>query len=166
VLSTDLVVDELYKTADVRSFAVQRWGQKVLSRNGDVDREVIAQLVFDSETEKQWLEQLLWPKVKERVLEWVESSAQLKPRPVAGVVEVPLLFESGMEDMFDVTVSITIDSQVRRTRLTGNQSEHLLERTSHQFSQEQKAALADYVIANDGSLSDFQAKLAKLLAQL
>src|SRR3954463_3860800 len=68
-ISTDQVVHDLYQDPEVRAAVVARWGEDV-APDGRVDRSAVARFAFASEAERAWLEQLLWPKVGERVAEW------------------------------------------------------------------------------------------------
>ena len=101
-LSTDAVVHELLGTErGARSAVVERLGADVV-RDGAVDRAAVAGRVFDARRrEREWLEGLLWPLVGERMVEWRAEVDAQRPVPPAAVVEVPLLFESGMEAVFD-----------------------------------------------------------------
>ncbi|MBV9801999.1 MAG: dephospho-CoA kinase, partial [Solirubrobacterales bacterium] len=102
VLSTDRVVHELYEDDEVVSVVRGRFGDAI-ERDGVVDRGALARVAFATAEDREWLEQLLWPRVGERMAAWRESLAQRPDPPRAAVVEVPLLFESGMEDLFDAT---------------------------------------------------------------
>jgi dephospho-CoA kinase len=89
-LSTDAVVHELYETDDVRDAVVGRWGEEV-APGGSVDRSAVARRAFATTDDRQWLEQLLWPKVGERVAAFREEALAADPPPRAAVVETPLL---------------------------------------------------------------------------
>src|SRR3954454_20422838 len=99
-LSTDSVVHELLTTGEVRDKLVERFGDKV-APNGEIDRGAIADHVFSDDEQRKWLEGLQWPRVGERMVAWREEVDDADPPPRAAVVEVPLLFESGMEPAFD-----------------------------------------------------------------
>ena len=101
-LSTDAVVHELYGSDEVRDAVVARWGAGV-APNGEVDRAAVAARAFASDEDRAWLEELLWPRVGARVAGWREEVGARRPPPPAAVVEVPLLFEAGMEGGFDAT---------------------------------------------------------------
>jgi dephospho-CoA kinase len=82
------------------------------------------------------------------------------------VVEVPLLFESGMEKSYDATIAVVAPEELRRERAAARGHEAVQERTSRQLTQEEKAERATYVVVNDGGLSDLEAKLSELLDTL
>ncbi len=112
-LSTDAVVHELLGTGEIRDALVERFGADI-APDGVVDRAKVGERVFADPGERQWLEEQLWPKVGQRVVEWKQESAR-SGSPVA-VVEVPLLFESGMEDAFDHTLAVVADETTREQR--------------------------------------------------
>ena len=104
-LSTDEVVHELLAEDELRDQVVERLGAVVL-RGGRLDRGAIADAVFERADERAWLEELLWPRVGERVVEWRAHQERREPPPVAAIVEVPLLFEAEMEAVFDATIAV------------------------------------------------------------
>jgi dephospho-CoA kinase len=112
VLSTDRVVHDLYAAPEVRDAVVGRFGPDV-APGGVVDRRAVADKVFGSEADRQWLEALLWPRVGQRMADWREEVDRRSPRPTAAVVEVPLLFESGMERAFDATIAAPLGAAMR-----------------------------------------------------
>jgi dephospho-CoA kinase len=134
--------------------------------DGTLDRSLIAERVFDDDESRRWLESLLWPRVGERVLRWRSALEETDPPPRAAVVEVPLLFESGLADVFDRTIAVVADEQVRAERAEARGHAALAERTGRQLSQEEKAHRADFTVRNDGSLEELRAVLAAVLAKI
>src|SRR5688572_4347479 len=101
-LSTDAVVHELYGSDEVRDAVVDRWGDEV-APHGVVNRAAVARHAFANDRERRWLEGLLWPKVGERVAAFRDEAMHADPPPRAAVVETPLLFEAGLDGMYDAT---------------------------------------------------------------
>jgi dephospho-CoA kinase len=159
------VVHELYASPEVRDAVVERWGPD-MAPGGTVDRPAVARAAFASPDDRAWLEGLLWPRVGERIAAWREELAQRTPPPRAAVIEVPLLFESGMDGAFDATVAVVADESVRAERAGVRGHAALEERGARQLSQEEKARRADHVVVNDGSLEDLEAKLSAILGKL
>jgi dephospho-CoA kinase len=161
-LSTDALVHDLLAEPEVRERLVERWGESVVDGE-DVDRRKVGAIVFERPDELRWLESVLHPLVGARVVEWRGS---LSPDISLAVVEVPLLFETGMAPAFDATVSVVARDEVRAQR-AGERGTDLLEgRSGRQLSQDEKAAQATYVIRNDRSLEDLDAEVATLTAAL
>jgi dephospho-CoA kinase len=166
VLSTDTVVHELYGDSRVRDAVVERWGEEV-APSGVVDRSVVATKAFaGGEDDRRWLEGLLWPLVGARIAGWLEHVRALRPAPKAAVVEVPLLFEAGMERGFDATIAVVAAEQTRAERAAGRGHALADERVARQLSQKEKAARATFAVHNDGSEADLRRELAGVLAKL
>lgn len=166
VLSTDAVVHELYADKRVRDAVVQRWGSQV-APDGVVDRAAVAARAFaGGDEDRGWLEGLLWPLVGARIAAWVESVRALRPPPRAAVVEVPLLFEAGMEGGFDATIAVIAQEDTRARRAAGRGHALMDERAARQLSQDEKARRASFVVHNDGSQTDLRRELADVLGKL
>jgi dephospho-CoA kinase len=158
-------VHELYETTEVRDAVVERFGTEV-APGGVVDRRALANRVFAGEAERSWIESLLWPRVRERMAQWRAEVEDRTAPPRAAVVEVPLLFESGLERAFDATIAVVADEAVRSARAGGRGHAAVAERTSRQLSQEEKAAKAQYVVVNDGTPAELQSALSGVLDML
>jgi dephospho-CoA kinase len=165
VLSTDAVVHELYRSDELRDAVCERWGPEML-RDGEVDRSAVAAKAFASDEDRKWLEGELWPRVGMRVAQWREEVAAQDPSPPAGIVEVPLLFEAGMDDAFDATIAVISDEDVRRGRAGARGHAAVDERVARQLPQDEKARRATYVVVNDGSVEELERKLSDVLAKL
>jgi dephospho-CoA kinase len=165
VLSTDAVVHELYESPEVVSAVIGRFGPDV-SRDGVVDRSALAERAFATAEGREWLEQLLWPKVGERMAEFRAAAENANPPPRAIVVEVPLLFESGLDRGYDATIAVIADEAVRAQRAAGRGHRALDERAARQLSQNEKAARSTYVVVNDGRISELEQKLSAVLDKM
>ena len=165
VLSTDAVVHELYASAEVRDLVVERWGADV-APGGKVDRAAVAARAFASPDEGAWLEGLLWPRVGARIAAWREQVLAQDPPPPAAVIEVPLLFESGMDAAVDATLAIVAPELLREQRAGARGHTAVDERTARQLTQEEKAARATYAVVNDGSVEQLEQRLSEVLAKL
>jgi dephospho-CoA kinase len=169
VLSTDAVVHELYEGERLRDAVVARWGPDVAPA-GVVDRSAVAERAFAREEDRAWLEGLLWPLVGERVAAWLER-VRAGPksggeRPRAAVVEVPLLFEAGMEELYDATIAVIAEEDVRRRRADARGHSLSDERAARQLTQAEKARRATFVVHNDGSEGDLERELSSVLDKL
>lgn len=142
-----------------------RFGVEV-APDGRIDRGQLARRAFASPDDRAWLEGLLWPRVGARIAQWRRRVEEASPRPRAAVVEVPLLFESGMEAQFDATIAVVAEEGLRAQRAGARGHEALEARAARQLSQEEKAARATYVVENDGTVEELEAKLSAVLAML
>jgi dephospho-CoA kinase len=158
-ISSDQVAHEVLERSDVRELLVARWGEDV-APGGAVDRTRVAEIVFNRPEELAWLESETHPRVGATVAEW---RATLGPETEVAVLEVPLLFEAGMEAGFDETVAVIATDEVRERRLAERGQAGLEGREARQLSQDEKAERADHVIRNDGTLEDLERAVAEML---
>ena len=156
---------ELYADPEVRDAVVERWGQDV-APGGTVDRPAIARHAFADADERGFLEGLLWPRVGRRMAEWREQQSAREPAPAALVIEVPLLFESGIDHGWDATIAIVADEEIRRERAAARGHQSVDERTARQLTQEEKAARATFAVANSGTIEELESRLSDVLAKL
>ena len=165
VLSTDRVVHELYGSDQVMAAVTERFGAAV-APGGVIDRGELARRAFATPEDTAWLEGLLWPLVGERMIAWRGEISASDDPPRAAVVEVPLLFESGMDGTFDATIAVIAGEDVRAARAGARGHEALAERSARQLSQQEKAHRATYVVVNDGTVEELESKLSALLEML
>jgi dephospho-CoA kinase len=162
-LSADAVVHELLATERVRDLLVERWGAEV-APDGVIDRARVGAIAFERPEELAWLEATLHPLVGERIAAW-RAALDAEAVPLA-VVEVPLLFETGLEGAFDATVSVVAPDSLRADRAGARGTLELTGREGRQLSQDEKAERATYVIRNDAGLGELEQALGELVAKL
>ena len=149
-LSADEVVHDLIEhDEEVRAALRERFGT--------TDRAGIAAVVFADGAELGWLEQTLHPRVRERTDAWLGAVEA----PVA-VVEIPLLYETGGESRFDKVVVVTAPAGLRRSRSAAAGGS----REARLIPDAEKAARADYVYENAGTLDELDAFVEAVLADL
>lgn len=165
VISSDAVVHELYEGEQLRDAVVARFGPEV-APHGVVDRAAIARRAFASAEDRTWLEGQVWPLVGARVAEWLEHARAMRPPPPAAVVEVPLLFEAGLDQLYDATIAVISEESLRRSRAAARGHALVDERAARQLSQEEKARRATFVVRNDGSEQDLERELSAVLGKL
>ena len=161
-LSSDAVVHELLEGEELRERVAQRWGPEVVAE-GAVNRAKIGEIVFADPEELSWLEEQIHPLVQERTAAWLLS---LPADTEVAVVEVPLLFEAGSDKVFDTTVAVVTGDEVRRERAAARGHTLVDEREARQLTQPEKAARAEHVVENDGSVEDLERALSALLEKL
>jgi dephospho-CoA kinase len=156
VISSDDVVHRLYREDKGLQAALrERWGERVF-RDGEVDREEIGRIVFADRAELAWLEAELHPRVRAATDEWLaEQTAGV------AVAEIPLLFETGGEERFDLVVVVTAPHEVREARRGA-----LSEREGRLAPEEEKMRRADFCYVNDGTLEKLDAFVAGVLEEL
>ena len=139
---------------------VAEFGPDVLSESGTLDRARLAQIVFNDPAALQRLNEIVHPLVG------AESQRLISAAPAGAVLvyDVPLLVESGLQDVFDSVVVVEAPENVRLERLTarGVDPQDAVRRMANQASGEQRAAVADYVIDNSGALPDLAAQVERV----
>jgi dephospho-CoA kinase len=160
------------------SAIVQHFGKEVLRADGSLDRSTLARIAFDQGRVEE-LNSIIHPLVIAQQASWAAEIAAKDPLAVA-VVESALIFETkhaAVQDdpapwrtRFDRIVVVTAPLELRRQRyiarcsgLTPDEASNDFDRRcAAQWSQERKAALADYVIANDDTLDDLRDEVQTL----
>jgi dephospho-CoA kinase len=161
-VSSDAIAHELLDREPLLGRLIERWGPEVAPR-GRVDRERVGRIVFADPDELEWLESQVHPLVGERIGEWLST---LPPDTEVAVVEVPLLFEAQMGGAFDTTVAVVTSDRVRRERAAARGHGLLEEREARQLVQEEKAARAEHVVRNDGTIEQLERELSALVDAL
>jgi dephospho-CoA kinase len=161
-ISSDAVVHELLDSEPLLGRLTGRWGAEI-APEGRVDRTKVGEIVFGDPEQLKWLEAQIHPLVGERLGAWLSS---LGDDVRVAVVEVPLLFESEMESVFDTTVAVVTSDEVRRERAEARGHALVGEREARQLPQGEKAARAEHVVENDGSIEDLERRLSALVAKL
>lgn len=165
VLSSDEVVHRLYEEPAVVDAVVARLGAAV-APEGKIDRGAVAEAVFADPAQREWLEGLIWPLVGERIAAWIERVRRQSPPPRAAVLEVPLLFESGLDRGYDATIAVVADEQTIARRTADRGLVGVSQRNSRQLSQREKAERASFVVHNDGDLEELERELSGVLDNL
>jgi dephospho-CoA kinase len=165
VISSDAIVHELYEGEQLREAVVARFGADV-APDGVVDRSAVARRAFASDEDRAWLEGQVWPLVGARVASWLECARASSPPPPAAVVEVPLLFEAGLDQLYDATIAVVSEESMRRRRAADRGHALVDERAARQLSQEEKARRATFTVRNDGSVEDLERELSAVLGKL
>jgi dephospho-CoA kinase len=161
-VSADGLVKQLLTEPPTYNRILNKFGKGAASANGAPDPAVLSKLVFENDSNRKWLEGLLHPLVVRRACALIRKSRKNK-----AVVEAPLLFEAGLGDCFTLTACVTAPAAARRRRAAarGWPARELARREKAQFSQKQKAALADLTIENAGTRAQLRGA-ARLTAAL
>lgn len=128
-----------------------RFGDTVL-KNGDIDRVALGQIVFENPQAKKDLEEIIHPRIR---AEFEEAVASLNPGQIM-VYEIPLLVETKAADRFDFVITVESDPEVRKQRLRARGMFHsdIEKRMASQATEEERRAVADCVLTNNGSEDD------------
>jgi dephospho-CoA kinase len=146
---------------------VKAFGTQVLTPEGGLDRERVRELVFRDPEARASLEAILHPRIRELRDAWVRERAR-EGAPLV-VSEVPLLYEAGLDEEFDVVVVVHAEAGDRRRRLMenrgmeGGEADRIM---AAQGDPEEKRRWADHVLLNDGTLEELEARALALLERI
>lgn len=165
VIARELVAAGRPALAEIR----RRFGQSVILPDGSLDRAALGSLVFSDAQAREDLNAILHPKI---FAELRRRLAELEPEKV-GVVEAALLVESapwqsGELDLDALVVVASEESQqlLRATRQRGMTEAEALRRVQSQAENAERAAAADFVVDNTGTLQDLERSFEKVWQQL
>ena len=161
--SDAIVRNRVLREAAVKAALRQRWGADVIDSAGEVDRRLVAERIFGDDQERRWMEDLVHPRV---FAVWQESF-ESAPRD-RWAVEVPLLFERGLEKGFDFTVCVALSPEQQLTRLEERGIPRALagRRITKQLPLAQKIDQSDFVLWNEGSPRFLEAQVDRMVRGL
>ena len=167
VIDADSIVRELQRPGtDVFRAIVERFGTQVVAADGTLDRERLADIVFRNDDSRSALNAIVHPAVYAVMSERI---AAVKDDAKVVVLDIPLLAEAGGGGGMDAVVVVEADEEMRVARVVserGLNPEDVRARMAAQASSEQREALADVVIRNNGAPEDLRAQVDDLWEQL
>lgn len=143
-----------------------RFGPGVLTGDGDLDRRVLGDRVFADPEQRRALEAIVHPEVARL---FAEEVARHRGTDAIVVYQVPLLVERGLASAFDVVVTVRAPAEVRAARVAaerGMSSDEVRLRMASQVPDEARAAVADVVLDNAGTLTELEGAVADLWERL
>lgn len=163
VYDTDKIVHQLLDEDNpVREAVIRRFGKEVVAAGGGIDREKLGQTVFNDRQARRDLEAIIHPAV---VKECRRLVAEHQSEPVVAF-QAPLAFEAGVESEYGEMWAVVADEKTLRERLSrrdGMTDAEISGRLAAQLSQTEKAARADHVIDNSGTLEETRRQVQSLL---
>jgi dephospho-CoA kinase len=137
----------------------EAFGPSVLAADGSLDRPALARIVFADDDARRRLEEITHPLVRARTAELVAAA----PPDAVVVNDVPLIVEKGMSGLYELIVIVfaTLETRLDRlTRVRGMSRDEALARIGKQATDEQRRAVADITIENDGTPEDLDVAVA------
>jgi len=151
VYHADIRAREILELDKVTEQIAFLFGQKVLNTMHQVDRKLLAAIVFNDKDKLAVLNNLIHPLVEADFLQWCNQHADHNYI----LHEAAILFESGFDRLFDANILVTAPAELCIARVMnrdGISRKMVSERLGNQWSQDKKLELADYVIFNDENL--------------
>jgi len=161
IADTDQAAREVVAPGQPALAAIARhFGRQVLTADGSLDRKAMRQLVFANPAERQWLEQLTHPLIRQLVEQQLAAASS----PYAILVS-PLLIESGQHQrvqrvlVIDLAPELQIERTLARDSVSAEQVTAIMQA---QLGREQRLACADDIIDNSGSMTELEQQVARL----
>lgn len=145
---------------------VEHFGVEVLLPDQRINRPLLGRIVFEDPTRRALLNEIVHPPVMRVMADRLE---ELRGTDGVVVCDVPLLVEVGSSEMFDAVVVVTsgVETQIERLRAQRGLARPDAEARIHaQAATEDKVAVADHVISNDGDMAALEAQVNDLWAKL
>ncbi|MEX0978457.1 MAG: dephospho-CoA kinase [Pirellulales bacterium] len=171
VISADQAAHEVLKMEEVKRQARDRWGDAIFAADGQIDRQALGEIVFapppDGPRQREYLERMTHPRIGEiigqKLAELVEQAAS-----PAIVLDVPLLFESGRNEICDTVLFVDAPRHVRESRALarGWTREEFARREAAQQAAETKREQADVVIDNSAAPEAARAQVERFWRSL
>ena len=157
VIDADTVAREVVQPGTPGLAAVvERFGPRMLTGAGELDRSALAGIVFADEAARRDLEAIVHPRVYGAIRDWFRAQEAGSTPPILAVAEIPLLFETGHERDFDVVIVAACPPEVQLERLMtrdGMTEAQARQRLASQWPIDAKAARADEVVDTSGTLA-------------
>ncbi|RKQ29913.1 dephospho-CoA kinase [Oceanobacillus halophilus] len=167
VVDADKIAREVvYPGEEAYNKIVKSFGEQILREDRTINRQELGSIVFANEEKRKQLNSIVHPAVRKSMLE--KRDGLVRDGASCVVLDIPLLFESKLNDFVDKTIVVYVDEDVQLERLMkrdGFTEEEALQRIKSQMPVKKKASLADAVINNNGTKGSSFEQLEKILKE-
>jgi len=165
VYDADKIIHSFYRKGHpVYEKVVDRFGDRILNDEGTVDRSKLARIVFSSDEDLAFLEEL----THSHLYRYLEKEFSELPGDAIAIVEASLLVEKGTYRNYDglVVVYTPLEICLKRAVEKGMSPEDAERRLRHQLPPEEKVKVADWVIDNSGSLEETRRQVERVYEEI
>ena len=148
---------------------VETFGDHLLDDDGRLDRQALADVVFNDEAARERLNAIVHPAVRTEANQQREAAIAADPEHAIIIQDIPLLVETGQAHNFDGVIVVYTDHDTRLQRLVdarGMTVEDAQARIAAQATDAQRRAVADWIIDNSGALDETESQVEKVWRQL
>ena len=164
VVDADAVVHQLQKPGGrLYQLLVQHFGQEIILENGELNRSLLASLIFSNPEEREWSKQTQGEIIRDELAALRDQLAQTE---TIFFMDIPLLFEQDYANWFDEIWLIYVDRDVQVERFMKRDylsMEVAESRLAAQWPLEEKKKLASHILDNNGSRNQLVSQVVKLL---
>jgi len=168
VIDADAIVHNLYSSeSNVTKRIVQVMGEEILESDGSIDRKKLGEIVFNDPDKLDHLNKIVHPEVRIEIDRKLREFRRQNSEIV--VMEVPLLFESKMDNLAEKIIVVTIPKErqieriMERDKISREEAEKII---SFQMTNEEREEKADYIIDNSQSMFSTKQQFEKILKQI
>lgn len=168
VIDSDEIARERLSSPEVVSLLRQWWGESICHPDGTVDRGRVAEIIFRDPGERSRLAAVIHPHVARRRRELL-ASYQADPAVRAIVIDSPLLFEAGLDEMCDLVVFVHAERAVRQARVKADRGwseEEFARREKLQKPLDMKRQRADYIVVSNSELKELRRQVERLFSRV
>ena len=159
----ELSKNVLIENQKAKKIFVEKFGQKYINSNDEIDRELLREDIFKDEEKRKDLEGIIHPIVREEISKFVVNS-----KSIYKIIMVPLILETNSVDAYEkiVVVDCDLDKQIERASRDDVSKENVENIIKNQASREERLSIADQVIMNNASLDDLRLEVIKVHQKL
>ncbi|WP_102026811.1 dephospho-CoA kinase [Salirhabdus sp. Marseille-P4669] len=165
IVDADQIAREVVKPGEVAyEKIVKTFGDAIVQSDGLIDRKKLGAIVFSNDEQRKKLNAIVHPEVRKKMIMQREYYKEQGYKAV--ILDIPLLFESGLTDYVEKTLVVYVEESTQLKRLMkrdNSTKEEALQRMQSQYPIKDKIKLADAVINNNGSLDETREQLLALL---
>lgn len=167
VIDADLIAREVVEVNQPAYLKiVEEFGEEILHENKELNRKALGKVIFNDEKKRKKLNSIIHPAIRKEMLD--QKEVLLKLGREAIVMDIPLIFESGLEDYVEKILVAYVTEETQLKRLIERDKctkEDALSRINSQISIEEKAKKADAIIDNNGTREESYKQLLSLLSK-
>lgn len=167
VIDADIIAREVVEPGkEAYNDIVKAFGKEVLEENGELNRPKLGSIVFHNEDKRLLLNNIVHPAVRKEMN--AQKDRYIRENAQAVVLDIPLLFESKLTSLVDQILLVYVDNEMQMKRLMERNhftEEEAKARITSQMPLQEKIALADKVINNNGTIEETKAQLSNILME-
>jgi len=169
LIESDQIAHQLFEPGEaVHGAVVTQFGDRILARDGTIDRRILGNIVFRDPQARAKLNSLVHPAIIQRQQEWLGQMEAQDPYGIA-IVDAALMIEVGTYKNYDKVIVVTCSTEIQASRLRARSAlseEQIESRIRSQMPTNEKIKYADFVIDNSGSIESTRAQVELVYQQL